>query len=92
MYNENELTVSLVKTATGILKAFSPVTKDYLPGEYPVATISTQQNRTVVYQCSQFPVTYIRMFFHRINYHVEFGQPPILSSRFCEYFPNDTDQ
>ncbi len=40
MLNDNEITVSLHKNATGILKAFSPVTKNYLPGEYPVATIS----------------------------------------------------
>ncbi|WP_276501968.1 aldehyde dehydrogenase (NADP(+)) [Terrimonas pollutisoli] len=44
MVNVNELTVSLNRSSTGILKAFSPVTKEYLPGEYPVTTISEINN------------------------------------------------
>lgn len=38
MFTDNELPVSLNKNTTGILKAFSPVTKEYLPGEYVAAT------------------------------------------------------
>ncbi|MFC0773495.1 aldehyde dehydrogenase (NADP(+)) [Terrimonas alba] len=40
MVNVNELPVSLDSNATHTLRAFSPVVKDYLPGEYPVATLS----------------------------------------------------